>query len=83
MLRFVYYQIGSMFTRPLHCPRFDNAFVSFCPCVLVPLDKEFTYILPWGWSVEWKTLLYTDQSQEGEKHNIFADCDNVPVIVLI
>ena len=71
-----------MFTRPLHCPWFDNAFVSLCPCVLVPVEREFSYFLPWGWSVEWKTLLYTDHSQEGEKH-IFADCDNVPVIVLI
>ena len=59
MLRFVYfnirrlyYQIGSMFTRPLHCPWFDNAFVSFYPRVLVPVEKEFTYFLPWGWSVE-------------------------------
>ena len=59
-----------MFTRPLHYPGFDNAFVSFCPCVLVPVEKRiylFT-VLPWGWSVELKTLLYTDQPQEDKKH---------------
>ena len=49
--------------------------------------KNFiTYLLPWGWSVEWNTLLYTDQPQEGKKHvyiHVFADCDDVPVIVII
>ena len=59
-----------MFTRPLHYPGFDNAFVSFCPFVLVPVEKRiylFT-VLPWGWSVELKTLLCTDQPQEVKKH---------------
>ena len=71
-------------SRSLLYPGFDNAFVSFCPCVLVPVEKEFTYFLLWGWSVEWKTLLYTDQPQEDKKHvYIFADCDDVPVIVII
>ena len=32
--------IGSMFTRLLHCSGFDNAFVSFWPCVLVPVGKK-------------------------------------------
>ena len=32
--------IGSMFTRLLHCPGFDNAFVSFWSCVLVPVGKK-------------------------------------------
>ena len=32
--------IGSMFTSLLHCPGFDNAFVSFWPCVLVPVGKK-------------------------------------------
>ena len=27
-------------TRPLHCPGFDNAFVNFCPFVLVPVGKK-------------------------------------------
>ena len=32
--------MGSMFTSLLHCPGFDNAFVSFWPCVLVPVGKK-------------------------------------------
>ena len=73
-------------------PWFDYAFVSFYPRVWFQWKKELyylftafiTYLLPWGWSVEWKTLLYTDQPQEGKKHvYIFADCDNVPVMVII
>ena len=50
--------IGSMFTSLLYCPGFDNAFVSFWPCVLVPVGKKNTYLLPWGWPVESKTWLY-------------------------
>ena len=45
--------IGSMFTRPLHCPGFDNAFVSFGSS-----GEKNTYLLPWGWPVELKTWLY-------------------------
>ena len=33
-----------MFTRLLHCPGFDDAFVNFCPCVLVPVGKRYSIV---------------------------------------
>ena len=71
-------------TRSLLYPGFDNC--EFLSLYFGSNGKKnlITYLLPWGWSVEWKTLLYTDQPQEDKKHvYIFADCDDVPVIVTI
>ena len=73
-------------TRLLLYPGFDNAFVNFYPCVLVPMEKKFYYLFTsLGLVCRVKTLLYTGQPQEGKKHvyYIFADCDDVPVIVII
>ena len=40
-------------TRPLHYPRFDNAFVGFSPYVLVPVEKRiYLFTALGGWSVE-------------------------------